>query len=131
MLNSSDVTTARVMSSRQALFVLKCEDHDLFLSFYSKSKSTLHKLKRSKSIAVADAIFLKAFFAKAISVKELQGESKKLLKGSSKICAEILESFHLDYRALKTGELMRDVTDPNSNSLLSRRVLKEDSGKKK
>jgi len=99
------------------------------MSFYSKSKSTLHKLKKSKSIDVMDAVLLKAFFTKAISVDELQGESKKLLKGGTETCTEILESIHSDYRALKTGELMRDATNPSSNSLLSRQIPKED-GKK-
>jgi len=94
MLNSSDVTTARIMENWQALFSLKCEDYDSFLSFYSKSKSTLHKLKKSKSIAITDAVFLKAFFAKVISVDKIQGKSKKILKGGTETCAEILESIH-------------------------------------
>jgi len=129
MLNSSDVTTARLMANWQALFSLKCEDCDSFLSFYSKSKSTLHKLKKPKSIAVTDDVFLKAFFAKAISVDKLQKESKKLLKDGTETCAEIIESIRSDYRALETGELMRDTTDPISNSLSSRRVQKEDEKK--
>merc|ERR1740124_424761 len=122
-LNSSDVTTTRVMLNWQALFSLKCEDRDPFLSFYSKSKSTLHKLKKSKSIAVTDDVYLKAFFEKSISVNKLQGKSKKLLKGGTETCAEILASIHSNYRALEKGELMRDTTDPSSNSILSRRVL--------
>ena len=117
------------MSNWQALFTFKCKDHDSFLSLYSKIKSTLHKLKRSNSIAVTDDVFLKEFFAKAISADELKGETKKLLKGGSETCAKILEYIHLDYRALETVELMRDSTDPSFNSLLSRRVLKEHSGK--
>jgi len=76
------------MSNWQLLFALKCEDRDLFLSFYSKNKLTLHKLKRSNLIAVTDDVFLKAFFAKAISVDELEGESKKLLKDGSEMCAK-------------------------------------------
>jgi len=86
MLNSSDVTTARVMSNWQALFALKCEDRNLFLSFYSKCKSTLYKIKRSKSIAVTDDVFLKAFFAKEISVEEFQGESKSPGEQKRKVC---------------------------------------------
>jgi len=99
---------------------------NLFLSFYSKRKSALHKLKKSKSIAVSDYVFLKEFFAKVISVDELQNNSKKLLKGGTEMCAEVLESIHSGYRAFETGELMRDATDPRSNSLSSRQVLKED-----
>ena len=128
-LNSSDVTTARVMANWQALFSLKCEDCDALLYFYLKSKSTLHKLKKSKSIAVTDEVFLNEFFAKVISVEKLQGKLKKLLKGGTETCAEILESIHSNCRAIETGELMRDATDPSSKSLSSRRVLKED-GKK-
>jgi len=128
-LNSSDVTTAWVMSNWQALFALKCEDRDLFLSFYSKSKLSLHKLKRSNSITVTDDVFLKAFFAEVISVDELQAELKKLLKGGIETCAEILEPTHSNYRALEMGELMRDAIDPSSKYLLSRQVLKEGSGK--
>ena len=86
MLNSSDVTTARVMSNWQALFVLKYKDRDLFLSFYFKSKSTLYKIKRSKLIAVTDNIFLKAFFSKEISVEELQAESKNPGGQKRKVC---------------------------------------------
>jgi len=82
-------------------------------------------------IVIIDDVFLKVFFANAISIEELQGESKKLLKGNSKMCADILESIHLDYRALGMGELMRDTMDPSSNYLSSRQVLKEDSWKKK
>ena len=112
------------MVNWQALFSLKFEDHDSYLSFYSESKSTIHKLKKSKYIAVTDDFLLKAFFSKAISVNKLQGELKKLFKGSTETCAEILESIHSNYRAIETGELMRDTTDPSSISLSSRRVLK-------
>jgi len=80
--------------------------------------------------AVADDVFLKTFFAKAISVDELQGKMKKLPKGRHETCAEILGNIHSDYRALETGEPMRDATGLSSNSLLSRRFPKEYSGKK-
>jgi len=73
---------------------------------------------------------LKAFFAKAISVDELKGETKKLLRDCSETFADILKSIHLDYRALETGELTRDTKNPSSNYLLSRQILKEDSDKK-
>jgi len=56
--------------------------------------------------------------------------SQRVLESRSERCAEILESVHSDYRALEKGELIRDATDPSSNSLTSRQVLKEDSGKK-
>jgi len=128
-LNSSDVTTARVMENWQALFSLKCEDRNSFLSSYSKSKSTLHKIKKSKYIDVTDDVFLKVFFTKVISVDKLQDDSKKILNGGNETCSEILESIHSNYRAIETGELMRGTNDPSSNSILSRWVLKED-GKK-
>ena len=118
------------MSSWQGLFALKCEDHNSFLSFYSKSKATLHKLKWSNSIAVTDKVFLKAFFAKVIFVEKLQSKTKKLLKDGNETCAEILENIRSDYRSLETGELMREVTDPSSNFLSSRQLPKEDFSKK-
>ena len=80
-------------------------------------------MKRSNSITVMDDVFLKAFFAKSISIDKLQGELKKLLKGGSETCAKILELIHSDYHALETVELMRDATDPSSKSLLSRWFL--------
>jgi len=70
-LNSSDITSARIMSNWQALFALKRKYRDSCLSCYFKRKSALHKIKRSNSIVVTDDVFLKAFFAKAISIDEL------------------------------------------------------------
>ena len=64
------------MAQWQQLFGLKCEDKDSFLHFYSRSKSILHKLKKNKSIAVTDDIFLRAYFAKVIEAPELQTEVK-------------------------------------------------------
>jgi len=87
--------------------------------------------KLSNSITVTDDIFLKAFFTKAFSVDELQGKTKKLLKGGTETCAEIFESIHSDYHALKTVELMKDTTDPSSNFLSSRRIPKDDNPAKK
>ena len=60
----------------------------------------------------------------------MQGKIKKLLKGKTEICAEILENTHPNYCTLKTGELMRDAASLSYNFLLSRLVPKEDSGKK-
>ena len=66
----------------QELFSLRCETMDTFLAFYSSSKRILYKLKKSKSIAASDDVFLKSYFAKHIEVPELQHEVKELLKGS-------------------------------------------------
>ena len=67
---------------------------------------------------------MKVLFAKAIS--ELQGETKKLLRGSSESCAEILENVHSNCRALKTGELMRESTPSQTKKIVTRRVTNYD-----
>ena len=72
------------MSNWKALFASKYKDHDSFMFFYSKSKSTIHKLKRSNSIAVTDEVFLRYSSPKPISADKLQGETKKLPMSGSK-----------------------------------------------
>ena len=62
------------------LFVLKCEDRDSFLAFYSQFKMFLFKLEKVNLIAMIGAIFLRVYFAKVIEVPELQTEVKKVLK---------------------------------------------------
>ena len=49
------------MPQWKSLFGLKCESRNNFLSFYSKVKGILHKLKKEKSVAVTDNVFLKAY----------------------------------------------------------------------
>ena len=59
-LSSADVKTARMMAQWSELFGFRCENIDSFLSFYSKMKGLIHKLKTNKSVAITDDIFLKA-----------------------------------------------------------------------
>ena len=73
-LTSADLTMARAMAFWNTLFGLKCEEKDSFLHFYSKAKSVIFKLKKYKSVAIGDDIFLRAFFAKVIEAPELQTE---------------------------------------------------------
>ena len=47
-LNSSDVTTARVMSHWTSLFGLKCEDRESLLPFYSPVKSNSTRAENFK-----------------------------------------------------------------------------------
>ena len=70
---------------------------------------------------------MKAFFAKEISVEEIQGKTKKLLKGSRKSCAEILENIHTDNRNLESGELLRESTLAQANPIMTRRETKDDA----
>jgi len=71
--------------------------------------------------------FFKAFFAKVFSVKELQGEIKKLLKCSSESYAEILEKIHTNYRALETCELMRESIPAQENTIVTRHATNDDT----
>ena len=65
-LTTSDITTTRAMSHWKTLFGLKCKSRDNFLTFYSKAKGVLHKLKKHDSVAVTNDVFLNAYFAMTI-----------------------------------------------------------------
>jgi anthranilate/para-aminobenzoate synthase component I len=112
---------ARAFANWQALFKLKCEYRDDFLTFYSKSKGIIHKLKKGNSVAVHDEVFLKAYFSMAIDAPELQSEVKKFLKDTSVSYSETLENIHADYRAQTTTENMRLKTSATSSSSTLRR----------
>jgi len=116
------------VANLQALLSLKYEDFYSFLSFYSKIISVLHKLKKSKSIAVTDDVFVKAFFAKAISVDKLQGESKKLQGWYQNVCRNP-RVYSLQLLCHRNRWAYKGRNGSQLNSLLSRRVLKDD-GKK-
>ena len=107
-LTSADLQMARAMAHWNELFSLKCNEKDSFLQFYSKAKSILFKLKRDKSVAVGDDIFLRAYFAKVIEAPELQTEVKKLISDKNGTYDSILELIHKDYRAQETGDALRD-----------------------
>ena len=81
------------------MFGIKCEPHDDFLAFYLKVKGVLHKLKKGKSVAVTDNMFLKAYFAMVIEASELQTKVRDFLKDTTKSYMEIFEEIHADYRA--------------------------------
>jgi hypothetical protein len=129
-LTTGDVTMARSFKLWQELFKLKCDHRDDFLTFYSKSKGIIHRLKKTNYIAVTDEIFLKAYFSMAIEAPELQPEVKKFLKDPASSYGATLESIHSDYRAQTTGEEMR--LKAGSSSVLPsalRRATVEVSGK--
>ena len=70
-ISSTDIKTTRVMTNWSLLLSIKCENHDSFLSFYSKNNGIIHKLTKGNSIAAKDDMFLKAYFSMAIESKEL------------------------------------------------------------
>ena len=107
---------ARAFANWQALFKLKCEYRDDFLTFYSKSKGIIHKLKMGNSVAIHDEVFLKAYFSMAINAPELQSEVKKFLKDPAASYSETLENIHANYRAQTTTEDMRLKTSATSGS---------------
>ena len=113
-LTTVDVTMARTFANWQALFKLKCEYRDDFLTFYSKSKGIIHKLKRGDSVAIHDEAFLKAYFSMTIDAPELQSEVKKFLKDPAASYSETLENIHADYRAQTTTDDMRLKTSATS-----------------
>ena len=82
---------ARAFANWQELFKLKCDNRDDFLTFYSKSKGIIHRLKKTNSIAVTDEVFLKAYFSMAIDAPKLQLEVKKFLKEPSSSHGATLE----------------------------------------
>ena len=88
--------------------MLKCEDHDSFLSFYLKTKGILRKLNNGNSIAIKDDVFIKAYFFMAIEATELQTEVKGFLRGTSVTYLETLELIHVDLRFQTTGEHLRE-----------------------
>jgi len=62
----------RVLTLWQYFFVLRCDDKNSFLSFYSDAKHLLHKLREEKSTALQDDTFLCGYFAGIINVPELK-----------------------------------------------------------
>ena len=123
-LTSADLQMARAMAHWNILFGLKCEEKDSFLEFYSQAKSIIFKLKRDKSVAIGDDIFLRAYFAKVIEAPELQTEVKKLISDKNGTYESILELIHKDYRAQETGDALRDV-NPSSQTTAVRRARPE------
>jgi len=71
------------MQHWKTLFLLRYEVRASFLAFYNKAKSILHKLKKAKSVAVTDNVFLKSYFAIAIEAKEPQQEVEGFLKDTN------------------------------------------------
>ena len=68
------------MSQWKALFGLKYQDRGDFPTFYSKLKGIIHQLKKGKSVAVTDGVFLKAYFTIVIESPKLQTEGRSFLK---------------------------------------------------
>ena len=62
------------------MFKVKCEFKKSILTFYSKSKGIMHRLKQGKSVAVTDEVFFKAYLSMGIITPELQSEIRKFLK---------------------------------------------------
>ena len=115
-LTSSELTMARAMSLWNQVFGLKCEDRDDFQQFYSKVKGLLFKLKKVKSVAVTDDVFLRAYFAKVIQAPELQTEVKKLITDKDGDYESILQLIHDDFRAQETNDSLRDVPSVTGKS---------------
>ena len=115
-LTSSELTMARAMSLWNQVFGLKCEERDDFQQFYSKVKGLLFKLKKVKSVAVTDDVFLRAYFAKVIQAPELQTEVKKLITDKNGDYESILQLIHDDFRAQETNDSLRDVATVTGKS---------------
>ena len=107
-LSAKDLILGRVLTLWQSFFALRCDDKDLFLSFYSNAKHLWHKLREEKSTALQDDTFLCAFFAGIINVPELSEITKKFLTVHSKKTEVILDLVHADFRAMHTKEFLED-----------------------
>ena len=126
-LSSSDVKTARTFAHWMDFFALKCTNRDEFLSFYSSAKKLLFKLEEADSVAATDDMFLRAYLAKVIEAPELQQQTKKFLLDDQDSYKDILEKVHRDYRAMETGEQMRD---NDGKKPVLRRAAAKGSGQK-
>jgi len=125
-LSSTNIETGRVITNWSSLLSKKCEDSDLFLDFYRKTKGILNKLTRVNSIAAKDKVFLKAYFSMAIEAKELQTEVKGFLCDMSATYSETLELIHADFRAQTTYEHLCDTTTRSGSILIVRRGITDD-----
>jgi len=88
-------------------------------------------LKKEKSVAVTDNIFLKAYFAMVIKAKELHQEVKKgLMKDSSSRYYEIIENIHAGYQVHTTVDHIRNTSDLVPGVLIIQQGKMEDKGGK-
>ena len=69
------------MNNWSSLLSSKCEDRDLFLSFYSKTKGTLHKLIKGNSIVAKDGVFSEGILLDGHRVQGVTDRNKRLPTG--------------------------------------------------
>jgi len=109
------------MTNWSSLLSSKCKDRDYFLSFYSKTKSILHKLTKGNLITTKDNVFLKHYFLMAIEATELQTEVKGFLRDTNATYSETLELIHTDFRVRAMGEHLHDTTMRSGSTAIVRR----------
>jgi hypothetical protein len=96
----------------------------------NKAKKIIHKLKSAQSEAVKDDHFLRAFFARAIDVPELNEVTKKFLT-VNKTTEEILDLVHVDFSAVNTKELLEDGSNTAGEKKSHLRRSKDSNDKSK
>ena len=109
------------MTNWSSLLLSKCEDHDSFLSFYSKTKDILPRLNKGNLIASKENVFLKAYFSMVIESTELQTELKEFLHDTNTTYLETLELIHADFRVQTTSKHLRDTTMRSGSTSIVKR----------
>ena len=113
----SDLTLPRVLKNWQDFFRLRCETLESFPKFYSDLRIITTNFRTTKSIAVSDDSFLKAFLSGAINVEELQQGAKDFLKEGDKKYLNIMDDLQVDFNATESGTDIQDSSKPKKLQL--------------
>ena len=70
-------------------------------------------MKKCKSIAVSDNVFLNSYFTKVIGILELQHEVEKLRKIGRELHGQILEMTYSEFNAQNKNDTMMDESKPS------------------
>ena len=71
-LTSVDIEVTRALDELKQLFSLKCGSMEEFPKFHSDVREATNAFVTTKSEAIEDEVFMRAFLCKAIDVPELQ-----------------------------------------------------------
>ena len=70
---------------------------DDFLSFYSDTKTAIHRLWESSSIAITNHISIKVLLEKCVSFEDLQAKAKEPFTEESDMCDVIEDKIHVEF----------------------------------
>ena len=98
------------------------------LAFIANPRESFTNSKRGNSVAVADDVFLKAYFTIVIKNPEFQTEVRRFLNNPLKTYTQTLEPIHVDNRSQTTGNYMRGVPCSILALAITQRGKTEDHG---